>query len=138
MLRRMSTAFEVTETIARPVETVWQVLTDWDRAPDWMPGVEGARADGTTLRFRARGKERTSQISAVDPGRSITLTSVQGGVRADYRYAITPAGAGTRTTLTADCEFTGLWRLAAPALRGLIRRTDGGQLTALKRLIEST
>lgn len=138
MLRRMSTAFEVTETIARPVETVWRVLTDWDRAPDWMPGVEDARADGETLRFRARGKDRTSRISAVEPGRSITLTSVQGGVRADYRYAITPSGAGTRTTLTTDCEFTGLWRLAAPALRGLIRRTDGGQLTALKRLIEAT
>ena len=78
-----------------------------------------------------------SRISAVEPGRSITLTSVRGGVRADYRYAPTPAGAGARTTLTADCEFTGLWRLAAPALRGLIRRRDGGQLTALKRLVES-
>jgi uncharacterized protein YndB with AHSA1/START domain len=138
MLPRMSTAFVATETIARPVETVWRVLTDWNRAPDWMPGVEAARADGDTLRFRARGKERASRISAVEPGRSITLTSVQGGVRADYRYAITPAGTGTRTTLTADCEFSGLWRLAGPALRGLIRRTDGGQLAALKRLIEST
>jgi hypothetical protein len=63
-----------------------------------------------TGRFRTRGKERTSRTSAVGPGRSITLTSVQGGVRADYRYALTPAGAGTRTTLTADREFTGLWR----------------------------
>jgi uncharacterized protein YndB with AHSA1/START domain len=138
MLPRMSTAFVATETIARPVETVWGILTDWDRAPDWMPGVEEAHADGATLRFRARGKERTSRISALDPGRSITLTSVQGGVRADYLYTIAPAGEGTRTTLTADCECTGLWRVAAPALRRLIRRTDGGQLTALKRLIEST
>jgi uncharacterized protein YndB with AHSA1/START domain len=44
MLPRMSTAFVATETIARPVETVWRILTDWDRAPDWMPGVEQARA----------------------------------------------------------------------------------------------
>jgi len=32
---------------------------------------------------------------------------------------------------------TPLWRPVAPALRALIRRTDGGQLDALKRLVEA-
>lgn len=138
----MSRAFLVAEVIDRPAETVWSVLTDWRRAPDWMSGVDGVREaggtePGTTLRFVARKRERTSEVTAVRPGESITLTSVQGGVRADYTYSVEPAEGTTRATLVADVTAGGLWRAFAPALRAMIRRTDGGQLAALKRLIES-
>jgi hypothetical protein len=56
-----------------------------------MSGVDALRAQGpteidTTLIFTTRGKERTGQIAALNPGRSITLRSVQGGVTADYVY----------------------------------------------------
>jgi hypothetical protein len=73
----------------------------------------------------------------VRPGESITLTSVQGGVRADYTYSVEAVGATTRATLVADVTTKPLWRPMAPALRALIRRTDGGQLDALKRLVEA-
>jgi uncharacterized protein YndB with AHSA1/START domain len=134
----MSTAFTATQVIDRPAGTVWQVLTDWHRAPNWMSGVDSVTPDGdTTLRFVTRKRERISEITALRPGESITLTSVQGGVRADYTYSVEPAGTTTRTTLVADVTTTPLWRPIAPALRALIRRTDGGQLDALKRLVES-
>ena len=138
----MSFAFTATQVIDRPTGTVWQVLTDWHRAPDWMAGVDSVTPVGdTTLRFVARKRERTSEITAVRPGESITLTSVQGGVRADYTYSVEPvgddAGATTRATLVADVTTKPLWRPVAPALRALIRRTDGGQLDALKRLVEA-
>ena len=134
----MSTAFTATQVIDRPAGTVWHVLTDWRRAPDWMSGVDSVTPDGdTTLRFVARKRERTREITALRPGESITLTSVQGGVRADYTYSVEPVGAATRATLVADVTTTPLWRPIAPALRALIRRTDGGQLAALKRLVES-
>lgn len=133
----MSRAFTVTEVIDRPVDQVWRVLTDWDRAPKWMTGVDEIRIAGDTLYFRARGRERTSAISALRPGESVTLTSVQGGVRADYTYTVVGDGTATRATLVADCVTSGpLWRLAGPALRAVIRRTDSGQLAALKRLVE--
>ena len=100
----------------RPAGEVWRQLTDRDRAAGWL-GVDRIRADGatqvgTTLRFTARGKERTSEITAVDPGRSITLRSRQGGVTADYTYAVAPAGGG-RVTLDADVTTTGAEQLAA-------------------------
>lgn len=134
----MSVAFTASQVIDRPAGTVWRVLTDWHRAPDWMAGVDSVTpVDDTTLRFVARKRERTSQITAVRPGESITLTSVQGGVRADYTYSVEPAGTTTRATLVADVTTTPLWRPVAPALRALIRRTDGGQLDALKRLVEA-
>jgi uncharacterized protein YndB with AHSA1/START domain len=133
----MSRAFSVTRQVDRPVEEVWRRLTDWDRAAGWL-GVDGIRADGptrvgTTLRFVTRGKERTSEITELEPGRSITLRSQQGGVTADYRYTVEPASAGTRITLTADVRTRGAWAPAGPLIRTAIRRTDAGQLEAFDR-----
>ena len=74
----MTEVFTAETIIQRPVDTVWARLIDWDGAARWMPGVEALRAQGptaagTTLVFTTRGKERTGQIAALDPGRSITL-----------------------------------------------------------------
>lgn len=134
----MSRAFTATQVIDRPAALVWRVLTDWHRTPNWMAGVDSVtQISDTTLRFVARKRERTSEITAVRPGESITLTSVQSGVRADYTYSIEPVGTTTRATLVADITTKLLWRPVAPVLRALIRRTDGGQLDALKRLVEA-
>ena len=69
-------------TIDRPVTEVWARLVDWDDTARWMSGVEGMRAQGPTavgteLIFTTRGKQRSSQIAALDPGRSITLRSIR-------------------------------------------------------------
>lgn len=131
-------AFTATEIIDRPADQVWQVLTDWSRAAEWMPGVAAVRVDGDTLWFTARGRERSSEITDVRPGSSVTLTSVQGGVHAAYKYTVVASGASTATTLVATLATSGPWRLAAPLLRVLVKRADGGQLAALKRVIESS
>ena len=142
-------------TIDRPVDTVWARLIDWDSAAQWMPGVDalsahGRTAAGTTLVFTTRGKERTGQIAALDPGRSITLRSIQGGVTADYVYTCARHGEGTRVSLVtahyvyacaqhgestrvslvADCRIAGPVRLLGPVIRSAIRRADSGQLDA--------
>ena len=70
------------------------------------------------------------QIGALDPGRSITLRSSQGGVTADYVYTCTPYGDGTRVSLVADCRMTGPVRLLSPMIRSAIRRAESGQLDA--------
>jgi uncharacterized protein YndB with AHSA1/START domain len=133
----MVRAFTATRMVDHPVEQVWRQLTDWDRAAGWL-GVDSIRAEGgtevgTTLRFVTRGKERTSEIAGLDPGRSITLRSRQGGVTADYTYTVEPAGAGTRVALVADVGTRGAWTLAGPVIRAGIRRSDSGQLDALDR-----
>jgi uncharacterized protein YndB with AHSA1/START domain len=136
-MQPMTQAFTAARHIDHPVEHVWHQLTDWDRAAGWL-GVDSIRADGgtqvgTTLRFVTRGKERSSEIAALDPGRSMTLRSRQGGVTADYRYTVERAGSGSRVTLTADVGTRGAWALVAPLIRAAIRRTDAGQLDALAR-----
>ena len=80
--------------------------------------------------FTTRDKQRTGQIAAVDPGRSITLRSIQGGVTADYVYTCAPLGDGTRMRLVAMCSITGPLRVLGPLIRYAIRRADGGQLDA--------
>jgi len=131
----MTEVFTAETTIDRPVEVVWARLIDWDVAARWMPGVDALRAHGPTavgteLVFTARGRQRTGRIAALEPGRSITLRSSQGGVTADYAYACARHGEGTRVTLVADCRTTGPVRMLAPVIRSAIRRADRGQLDA--------
>jgi carbon monoxide dehydrogenase subunit G len=137
----MPPAFTATRTVPRPADQAWATLTDWDSAAGWL-GVDRIRAEGPTavgtrLTFTARGKDRVSEISALDPGRSVTLRSVQGGVTADYRYTVEPAGDGTRLTLVADVTTRGPWRALGPVIRAAIRRSDAGQLDALAAALGS-
>lgn len=139
----MAQTINVSETIDRPPDEVWAVLTDWPGAVRWMNGIESMSIDGDTVegahvRFFARGQDRESVITHCEPGRSVTLRSQQGGVTANYRYSIEAAGDQCcLVRLEADCQFSGLqYLLLGPLIRLAIRRTDGGQIAALKRVIE--
>ena len=133
----MTTAFTAFATIERPAPEVWARLTDWPAAPEWMPGVESIRVNGSELTFHARGRDRTGRIEVVEPGRTVVLRSARGGVTAAYTYTCVPDGDRARVTLTADCVVAGAWRPFGRLLRAAIRRADGGQLAAFKRVIES-
>ncbi len=138
----MPTAFAADALIDRPAEHVWRILTDWPAAPRWMNGVDAMRSDGptavgTALTFEARGKARTTRITACQPMRSVTLTSSQGPVMADYTYGIEPVdGDRARVSLVADCRVAGPMRLMGPLVRYAIRKADGAQLAALKAVVE--
>jgi uncharacterized protein YndB with AHSA1/START domain len=139
----MKPAFTDEQAIGAAPEAVWKALTAWDAAPQWMPGVASMHADGplavgTVLRFVARGKERTSIVAALEPGRMITLRSVVGRVTADYAYTVRPGErAGTSlVSLDAQVTATGVMTLLAPVIRSAIAKEDGVQLTRLKAWIE--
>lgn len=138
----MGEAFRAETVIERPLETVWNALTDWERADRWMTGVEKISADGDdlhhmTLTFVARGKERPAELVHVQPHHSVTVRSVQGDVRADYRYEVLAVGpSSTRVRLMARCAVTGWARVGAPLLRLAMRRADGDQLEVLKQVVE--
>ncbi|MFD4421261.1 SRPBCC family protein [Agromyces sp. NPDC058484] len=140
----MKPAFTDEQTIDAAPDAVWTALTDWDGARHWMPGVESMRADGplvvgTVLHFVARGKERTSTITAIEPGLAVTMRSAVGGVTADYAYTIEPShtdAAGSRVRLDAAVGTRGVMTLLAPVIRSAIAREDGAQLTRLKAWVE--
>jgi carbon monoxide dehydrogenase subunit G len=138
----MPIAFQVEEYVARPPEVVWQCLTDWERAPEWMEGIDSMRPSGPTvagmqLVFEARRRSGTSEITHLVPGRELTLTARQGPVRISYRYRCEPEGEGTRVRLAAHCRIRGALRVLGPLLRAVVKRADSGQLRALKRFVEA-
>jgi len=136
----MTTAFSDSTHIDASPAQVWAALTDWDRAGQWMPGVTGMRLDGplavgSVLHFVARGKDRTSTVTALDAGRSITLSSTVAGVHADYRYDIVPDGSGTRVDLVADVRTSGPMKLLGRTIRSSIAKEDGVQLTRFAAML---
>ena len=141
----MDNGFRSSEHIPRPVEEVWAVLTDWKQAPLWMNGIDEMRgpdpqsvAEGAAVHFRARGADRESTVAVWSPTRRLVLLAQQGGVTATYEYTCEPEAGGTRVTLQAGCEMRGLgWRLIGPLIRHLMKRSDSGQIVALKRVLES-
>lgn len=140
----MAEGFQATERIAGSREEVWACLTNWQRAPEWMKGIEEMRAltdgpvgEGTRLVFRSRGAERETTVVAWAPPHRLALRSQQGGMTATYEYTCEPEDRGTRLTLRARCEAQGFgWRLASPLIGFLMKRADSGQVMALKRLVE--
>lgn len=99
---------------------------------------DGGTAVGATISFESRGRTRTSAITAVEPERSVTLDSVQGGVTARYVYRLEPAGERTRAVLTADVDAAGFPRaLLGPVIGTAVRRADAGRLGASRQVVES-
>lgn len=142
----MTTIFTRSVTLSASPQQVWDGLTRWQDAPQWMKGIDRlsppdeAVGLGTRLRFQARGEDRTSEISAWDPPRSMAIRTVQGTIVAEYRYTVSApeAGEGTRLTLVADCEVRGWvgW-MVGPFVRQVIRRTDGDQLEDFQAYLAS-
>lgn len=138
----MPQAFRDDQTISASPSAVWATLTDWSSASEWMPGVSDMRAGGdlavgTELTFSSRGKARQSTVTALEPGRRLTMSSSVPGVLADYTYALEPAGDGTAVSLVADVETSGAMKLMGKVIRSAIAKEDGVQLARLKAFIES-
>jgi hypothetical protein len=102
-------------------------------------GPVGPKAigEGAKLEFIARGAGRSSTINVWQPPRRLVLTSTQGGVSAAYDYTCKPTTeGGTEIALDARCTAEGfVWKLLHPLIALLMRRSDGGQLASLARVM---
>ncbi len=144
----MSSGFVVSEMIDRPLDEVWQYLTDFRRAPNWMKGLksmapltEGPVREGSRYAARLMGPGRRSQqenqIVLWKPRERFALEAREGGLVANYEYICEPVGNRTRVTLNARCKTRGMmWRTLSPAITFMMKRTDGSQLQLLKCAIE--
>ena len=129
-------AFTSRTTIDRKPEDVWALLTDFERAPLWMDGIDAMKVvsdgpirAGSELQFVARGSVRSSTVAKWDPPNQIVLVSKQGGVTATYTYRCQPtADGGTEASLEAECVMKGAWKLLGPLIRFMMKRVDGKQM----------
>jgi hypothetical protein len=112
-------------------ETVWEVLTDFQRYPDWngYTRIDGEAVVGERLRV-ASGPEADEMptfrptVLRADPGRELLWRGhlyVRGLFDGEHRFLVDDLGDG-RSRLTQSEEFGGL--LAGPILRRYGEQTE--------------
>lgn len=140
----------VTRRTSAPPAAVWAVLTDIDRAPEVLQGVDRVdRLAGTGYEVGTRWRETRTmmgrsaseemQVTAVELGRRTVVEATSSGVHYTTVFELSPAGTGTEITM----RFGGtpvnagrgqklLWRLVGGlGLRATARtmRTDLADIT---------
>lgn len=138
------------QRIAAPIESVWEIVSDPERALSFMSGitrweVEGDRSRGLRARYRMLLRIGAAQVGGLvevvewDEPRELAWTSVTGvDQRGRFRLRSTRGGQ-TRVEIRLSYGVPGAgpaaWlaeRLAAPTVRGHLRRT----LVQLERIVE--
>jgi hypothetical protein len=120
---------------AAPPDVVWDVLTQFDRWPEWNPDVksmsiEGPVAPGTEFRWKAGPGTIVSTLEQVDPPRYIRWRGRTLSIEALHEWRLESLNGGTR--VETDESFSGL---LARLLRGSLQKTlDRSLETGLEQL----
>src|SRR5687768_15148298 len=100
--------FQTSIEIAAPPATVWAVMADVERWPDWTASVRSIRRlDSGPLQPGSRALIRQPRfppamwtVTAVDPGRAFTWKSGMPGMWVYAQHSINEADGGARVTLS--------------------------------------
>ncbi len=143
----MSINFEVVETFNCSADTLFTLITDISRQPEWIEEVEAIqRPPELPLKVGASFEQRskyygrtitvTMEITAWQPPSLIQLQS-SGGMPTVTTWEITPEGSGARLHFTFEGEPGDLYDMIAPGLEGGIKRGFEAQIQNLKRLLNA-
>jgi hypothetical protein len=118
--------------------------------PEWLSNMRSARwttappiAVGSryeqTARFLGKDVRTSFEVTALEPGRSITISSLPGS---SFPIRITrevePLGPQrTRVRELAEGDASGFYGVAERLIRPIVRRNIAGAYRRLKRLLES-
>ena len=139
-------AFEISETIQRPVELVFSSLAESDDS-QWQPDVVeeritstgpfGVGSTGVNVR-RVAGEtvETTWTVTAFAPPTRFTIKSLSGPVSYELNYQCEPHGDATRCTLSFAGEPRGFFQIAEPLLAQTIKNDFAKDLARLKAYLE--
>lgn len=138
---RPKTAFERSVTIARPIDDVWFLMTDWSRAAAWWPRVlevEGPTpvGSGDMLTFSYQGTPASATVDIADEPSRLVIRRINGPAVATFGYRLEAHSDSTTVSLHAELVAEQALRVVAPLLRLALARTDRSQLDLLKRLAE--
>jgi uncharacterized membrane protein len=138
-----------TREIERSADEVFAFFSDASNNPQWQTGQRSCVwttpppiGVGSTYDQEARFLGRTvlSRFEVVehDPGRVITIRSIQGSFPIEVRRSVEPLDpARCRVTAEISGEPGGFFRLAAPLLRRLAQRSVDADYDRLRNLLES-
>jgi uncharacterized protein YndB with AHSA1/START domain len=109
--------------VSAPPEVVWDVLTQFERWPQWNPEVksmsfEGPLAADSEFRWKAGPGTIISTLEQVEPPRFIRWRGRTLSVKATHEWRLEPSGAGTH--VETEESFAGV---LARLLKGQFQKT---------------
>jgi uncharacterized protein YndB with AHSA1/START domain len=137
---------EVSETINRPPQQVFDALIDVEHHTDWASGPdeiinisENPAQMGTTWQQRASfmGKDLDSnmRVNVFEPGRKLGFASDK-PFPMQMTFVLEPQAGGTKLTVTGEGEPGGFFKLAGPALSRSLKGSLEKDLQSLKATLE--
>ncbi|WP_166135431.1 SRPBCC family protein [Nocardioides ochotonae] len=141
----MTTQHRTTTRIDAPVATVWEVLSDVERMPQWTPSMRSVRilagdglAIGTAAEIRQPGMPvMTWTVDQLTPGQHFRWWARSAGVTTYGDHALAPtADGGTEATLAVEQAGPLAWLLGALTMRRTARYVDQ-ELAGLARASEA-
>lgn len=134
--------------IDRPVEAVFEFVSNAGNDPLWETGVEACVPDqepsvgqqrDVVMKMFGRRYEGTAEMTEYELERRLTI-EIKSGLpfQAQTTYEFEELGERTRLDLSIEAEPTSrLLSLAQPIMRPLMQRQWEGDLATLKELLES-
>ncbi len=135
--------------IARRPEDVFAYVAQFDRHPEWQPGLVRSTVEGggpvaagsrvvEVRRVPGREMTYTTEITQLDPPRTLAFRGLTGAVRANGTVTVDPVGDGSssRVTVRLDLKGHGLGVLVAPLARRQARTDVPAGQARLKALLE--
>ncbi len=142
----MATKYHTSALVEAPAETVWEVLTDVERMPEWTPSMTSVRivsGDGFGVGTKAeirqpRMSPLTWTVDAVTPLRHFRWSTTTGGVVTHGDHWVKPLANGRHVQVEFEISHTGtLARLVgALTMRRTARYVDV-ELQGLKQASEA-
>jgi hypothetical protein len=140
--------FQIMRDIECPAEEVFAALINFDRIPDWNPGVIEVRWTkdapiqvGSTMvwvgEFLGRVSESDSQVTVFEPGTKFCSKSVSGPFFLEIENTLATLDGGTRITSTFRGESRGFFKIAEPVMVRLSRNLFETAMDNFKALLES-
>jgi len=125
--------FTIVTIIGRPVEDVFAVIRDVDRAPLWMPGLSEARITsdgpleaGSTMvyqgTFLGRRYDMHAECTGLTENKHFATRTTAGPFYLETDAVLEPVAEGTRVTSTFRGESRGFFKLAEPLVVRLSKR----------------
>lgn len=142
------TTYETSVTIRKPLKETYDIIADYEKAPQWITGLKaveplegtpGEAGSKANYIFEERGREIVfhEEVTAVEPYRSFRQRMEGGGVATEGEVHFQEQQGKTRI-LMKNKVWGRSWfmKLFLPLMKGMMRRRQMNDLENLKRLVE--
>ena len=140
--------FEHSEVINRPVQDVFEYITNIDNWPNWSGEVieikkiserpiDLGTTFSTSVRVMGRQIENTIEVVAYDQDRKLSLKTTSGPVDGFLHCNFEPVEGSTKLTVSGQGELGGFYKLVEPIVNDLLQNQYKTAFATLKDLLDA-